>query len=144
MVKQPGKWTGDGWVCSDQPADEPQKYYYCCPTGYRYKTAKGIQAIRTSKKVHLNAMDCPGEDPMVLACGPKPSGDVKCCHRTNEWISAIKDCPIPDPRSGLDIEFLQRLNLPFTQRAGPGRQLLILGIPIALIIIGMIVAIIRL
>lgn len=144
MERQPGKWIGNEWICGDQPADTPKKYYYCCPTGYRYKTARGIQKVRTSRKVRLNTMDCPGEDPMILACGPKPTGNVKCCPRTQQWISAIKDCPIPDPRRGLDIEFLQRLNLPFIQQAGPGKQLLIIGIPIALIVIGMIVAIIRL
>jgi len=144
MVRQPGQWTGKEWICSDQPADEPKKYYYCCPSGYRYKTAGGIQKVRTSSRVRWNEMDCPGEDPMILACGPKPTGEVQCCYRTRQWLPKTEDCPIPDPRSGLDIDFLQRLNLPYHQRANVSKQILILGIPIALIIIGMIVAIVKL
>ena len=77
-MKQPGQWTGTRWVCPDQPADEVKRFYYCCPDGYKTISKKGVQAAGTNwQNITTTKMVCSNND--VMACGPKPTGDVVCC-----------------------------------------------------------------
>lgn len=140
MEKMPGRWDGQKWVCDDQPADKLNTFYYCCPSGWKSKSTGQIQSIRTAGRVKLGQMKC-AEGSDIQTCGPKPEGLVKCCPQVHQWVPETTECPIPEARSGFDIPFLQTLRLPGKAEAGLGKKLALIGIPLTLIVIGLIYAI---
>jgi hypothetical protein len=137
MGNLPGQWDGQKWVCADQPADKMGRFYYCCPGGFQSMTPRQIQTVRMTSRVKLRQMKC-NVEPGVQACGPKPEGDVKCCPRTHQWLASSGECPMPSARTGYDIPFLQRLRLPGKAEGSLGKKLAIVGIPLVLILIGLI------
>jgi len=141
-AKQPGKWNGREWVCDDQPKDKVGKFFYCCPSGWQEKSRD--PKIYRSMTLRLEEAKCP-EGRGVQACGPNPGGDVKCCPRTHQWLPKGRECPMPEATRGYDVNFLNQLRLP--RRRGPseglGKKLALIGIPMALVLIGFIVMIAR-
>ena len=134
-MKQPGQWTGSKWVCSDQPADTKNKYHYCCPDGYKSIGRKNVQAAGTHwRNIKTSRMVCPDND--VMACGPKPTGDVVCCPQTHAWKpnKGPNSCPRLKVGSGADAAFLARLQLQTATREPIENKLGMIGLPFLLAI----------
>ena len=136
-MPQPGRWSGTRWVCDDQPADTPHKYFYCCPTGYRAISRKKVQARSTHyKNIKTSRMLCP-DDPDLLACGPKPSENVVCCPEVHKWVVRGQECPMPELPQGMDMEFLNHLRLSRqSNQDNIGAKLMIMGIPFTVVLLG--------
>ncbi len=142
VIKQPGKWNGRAWICPDQPKDKIGKFFYCCPSGWQEK--RRDPKIITSLTLTLKDASC-SEGPDVQACGPNPGGVVKCCPRTHQWLPKNRECPMPEAARGFDPNFMNQLRLPRKQNPseGLGKKLALIGIPMALILVGIIVMIAR-
>jgi hypothetical protein len=112
------------------PSDTNKNFYYCCPSGWRSIGRKKVQVIGTGwKNIETNRMTCP-EDRKVLACGPKPEGEVKCCPQTHEWLpdKGRDTCPVGSMASGVDVGFMQRLGVRGKQQDNLGLKLLLIGL----------------
>jgi hypothetical protein len=138
-MRQPGQWTGTKWVCPGQPADRVKKYYYCCPDGYKSIDKKAVQAAGTHwRNIKTSRMVCrEGSD--IMSCGPKPAGDVVCCHQLHQWKpnKGPNTCPMVEMGRGSDAAFLARLQLQTGAQEGSeplGRKLGMVGIPFVLVI----------
>jgi len=134
-MKQPGQWTGTKWVCPDQPADEAKKFYYCCPDGYKTISKKGVQRAGTHwQNIKTTRMVCSDND--VMACGPKPAGDVVCCPQLHAWKpnKGPKSCPMVQVGQGTDAAFLARLQLQTASQEPIGSKLGMIGLPFLLAI----------
>lgn len=144
MARQPGKWDGRQWVCSDQPPNKKKfKMHYCCPGGYRTVDPRTIQGVGSSMKITAAYLNCSAPSSM-MSCGPKPEGEVKCCPEIHKWIpKSQEECPMPEGRSGLDIDFLRRLRLQGKAAPETSRKLLMIGIPMGLAAIALIFLIAR-
>ncbi len=127
----PGQWIGNSWLCSNQPPDTSDKYFFCCPDGYKSISRKSVQSAGTNwKNIKTTRMLCKA-DPDLMACGPKPTGDVICCPQERKWRSnkGAESCPMPEVRQGADAAFLARLQLQTGAQGSQGTSLTMLGIP---------------
>jgi len=103
-------WTPQGWKCPGIPADEKSYVYLCCPSGVKRVHRKAFQSYGAGGYSAYNQL-CKGDSPDVIACGPKPPGDVVCCQNIRQWRQnrGPDSCPIGEAASGLDYDFLARI-----------------------------------
>jgi hypothetical protein len=134
-MRQPGQWTGTKWVCPGQPADKVKKYFYCCPEGYKSIGRDAVQAAGTGwQNIKTSRMVCSAGS-KIMSCGPKPAGDVVCCHQLHQWRpnKGPNSCPMAEMGSGSDAAFLARLQLQTDAQGADqgalGRRLGMIGVP---------------